>query len=130
MQYVDSWVFNRGQEITLWRGPRVWRVSVQLFNSKGYPFKYLEGKDKEKLLLRALNLIKGDVAKDSQEVVLLDQYHDHGTALTRFPIEVRTESKEVEEFIQSPEVQKIIGGTVTDIRLRELEEKSYPEEES
>lgn len=125
MEYVDSWLFNRGQEITLWRGPKVWRVSVQLFNSEGHPFKYLEGRDKERLLLRALVLIRKDVAKDGQEVILLDTAHEHGTALTEFPIEVRTESQELEEFIEKPETQAIISKMHTDIQLRRLEEASY-----
>lgn len=128
MQYVDSWLFNRGQEITLWRGPKEWRVSVQLFNAEGYPFKYLVGKDKEKLLLRALALIRKDVAKDKQEVVLLDQYREHGSNLTSFPIKVRTESEDLQEFIESPAARREIDRMMTNIKLHELEKRSYPEE--
>jgi len=130
MEYVDSWVFNRGQEITLRKGPKMWRVSVQLFNAEGYPFKYLEGKDKEKLLLRALDLIRKDVAKDGQTVTLLDLYHEHDTALSEFPIRVRTESEDLEDFVQRPEVQDIISKARTTIQLHELERKSYPKEET
>ncbi|KKL97063.1 hypothetical protein LCGC14_1838250 [marine sediment metagenome] len=125
MQYVDSWLFNRGQEITLWRGPKIWRVSVQLFNSEGFPFKYLEDRDKERVLLRALSLIKRDAAKDGQDVVYLDQAHEHDTALEVFPVKVRTESEELEEFVQSPSVQAIIGEMRTNIRLGQIERDSY-----
>lgn len=122
---MDSWLFNRGQEITLWRGPKMWRVSVQLFNAEGFPFKYLVGKDKERLLLRALALIREDVAKDGETVTYLDEAHEHGTALTDFPIEVRRESQDLREFVESPEMQSIIGEMRTDIQLRRIEEESY-----
>ena len=125
MEYVDSWLFNRGQEITLWKGPKIWRVAVQLFNAEGFPFKYLEGRDKERLLLRALALVRKDAAKDGQDVVYLDQAHEHGTAETNFPISVRTESDDLEDFVSQPEVQKIISNMRTNIALHGLEEKSY-----
>jgi len=88
----------------------------------------LEGKDKEKLLLRALELIRQDVAKDDQEVEYLDQAHEHGTALTEFPIKVRTESQGLEELIQLPEMQEMIGRMRTNIRLHGLERESYTDE--
>lgn len=123
MEYIDSWVFNRGQEITLRKGPKNWHVSVQLFNSEGYPFKYLHGPDKEKLLLRAMELVKEDVAKDNQTVLLLDEAYDHGINLTDFPIPVRSESQELREWVETPEVQEIVGGIRKNIHLHELEKQ-------
>ena len=129
MEYVDSWLFNRGQEITLWRGPKIWRVAVQLFNAEGFPFKYLEGRDKEKLLLRALSLIRRDVAKDGQEVEYLDQAHEHGTSTTPFPIRVHSESESLEEWSRTPEFRKAVDSIVAGVRMHDLEKLSYGGEE-
>jgi len=127
VQYVDSWIFNRGQEITLWKGPRVWRVAVQLFNAEGYPFKYLEGRDRERVLLRALALVKADVAKDSQELEWLNEVPD--TGYTSLPAPVHTESQTFEAFMREPEVRDVIDKIRTSIRLRNLEKRSYGGEE-
>ncbi len=127
MEYVDSWVFNRGQELTLFRGPKSWQVTVQLFNSGGRPFRYLKGKDEEGLLLRGLDMIKRDVAKNDEEIELLDMYHDHDTNREEFPISVPRESETLQRWMETPEMQGIIEGVRTNVRLGELEKRSYGE---
>lgn len=120
MEYIGSWVFNRGQEITLRKGPKYWHASVYLFNPEGHPFVHIRGRDREKLLLRALELIRKDVAKDGDEVLLLDQYHDHETGLTPFPLRVRTETEELEDFVASPEIRGCVRDIVTEVRIKPL----------
>lgn len=70
MEFVGSYTFNRGQEITLWKGPRIYEASIQLWHAKGNPFKHIRGKDKNILLWRALGMVKKDVAKDKQGLSL------------------------------------------------------------
>ena len=129
--FVDSWKFNRGQTISLLKGPKQWQVTVQLYNTDEFPFKYLRGLDKEKLLFKALALIKKDVAKDGQKLTLRDLYHDHGTNMEPFPITVHTESEDLEDWKQSPEFQYAVDKIVENVqlhRLHRLEEASWEDE--
>lgn len=123
--FVDSWKFNRGQTISLLKGPKQWQVTVQLYNTDEFPFKYLRGLDKEKLLFKALALIKKDVAKDGQKLTLLDLYHDHGTNMEPFPITVHTESEDLEAFMEDPEVQALTDQMVENVKLHRLEKASW-----
>lgn len=124
MEYVDSWLFNRGQEITLSRGTKYWHASVQLFNRyPEFPYVYLKGKDKEQVLLKALKLIREDAAKDNQEVLYLDEAFNHGVNVTPFPLEVRGESQEMEELKQSPEFRELVDKMVSNVHVHELEKQ-------
>ena len=124
MEYIDSWLFNRGQEITLRKGPKLYYVSVQLFNRHPkHPFVHLRGGDKEKLLLRALKLIREDVAKDNQEVTYLDDYKDHDSNITPFPISVGSESDELEGWKKSPEFREAVDQIGRNIHVQELEKQ-------
>lgn len=127
MQYVGSYIFNRGQEISLRRGPKIWRATVQLFNTDGFPFRYLEGKDLEKLLYRALELVRRDVEKDGQELEVVDDLGVSDGNLDWLP-PMRTESDRVQEFVEAIQTEGIIDQLRTNIRLSDIERRSYGHE--
>lgn len=123
MEYIDSWVFNRGQEITLRRGPKMYHASIQLFHRDKYPVVWLRDKNKERILLRALKLLKEDVNKDGQMLILLDDYHDHGTNKTPFPLAVRSESMRWPKRGRSRELHAEVLLPVRNELIKETREK-------
>ena len=103
MEFIGSYTFNRGQTITIWKGPKSSRVSLQLFNTEGNPFKYLAGPNKDTLILKAWNLLKVDIAKDGQEPTLMESDGEP------FPFRVKTEDDVIQEFLNSTPVKKLLG---------------------
>ena len=104
MEYIGRYIFNRGQTITVFKGPKSYRVSYQLWNTEGNPFKHIVGKDGSYLTQKAFSAIKEDVAKDGQELVLRESDGEP------FPFRVKTEDEQLQEFVQSKGVQEIIQG--------------------
>jgi hypothetical protein len=123
-RYIGSYTFNRGQEIPLFKGTKNYRAAVQLFNTDGYPFKYLKDKDKEKLLYRALALVKKDVAKDGQELELIDDPDVTDADVTKLAF-IPTESQHLEAWVQTPGVKKVIQDARTNITLHQIEKNSW-----
>lgn len=123
-EYLGSWLFNRGQEVTLWKGSKAYRVSVQLMNSTGNPFKYLVGRDDERLLYRAVAMVARDVAKDGQHLVLVEQ---EGASL---PFKIRTEDEDLQEFLEDlkKELPKMLGSVRGNILVEGLPEHKFIEE--
>jgi len=102
MENIGYYVFNRGGTISVNKGPKSYEVVVLDGCGKEFVRRFFRGRDKGKLILRAMAVLKKN--QFSPTLVL---YESEGES---FPFKVRTEQDELDDFTSSIPVQDIIKG--------------------